>query len=53
MLAESDALEYPVGRGIGAAPALKPLAELDAPRVDPGTLNSERVVAMMQDAGIL
>jgi len=53
VLANSSALEYPVGRGIDANPALKPLAELDAPKVDPATLNSEQVITMMQDAGIL
>jgi iron(III) transport system substrate-binding protein len=53
VLADSYALEYPVGSGVPANPALKPLTELDAPVVDPDELNSEQVVTMMQDAGIL
>jgi iron(III) transport system substrate-binding protein len=53
VLADSTALEYTVGSGVPANKALKPLAELDAPEVDVTQLNSQKVVTMMQDAGIL
>ncbi|HEX7297610.1 MAG TPA: iron ABC transporter substrate-binding protein [Solirubrobacteraceae bacterium] len=53
VLANSTALEYTVGSDVPANKALKPLAELDAPAVDPGKLNSAQVITMMQDAGIL
>lgn len=53
VLADSTALEYPVGSDVAANGALRPLSEFDAPDVDVTTLNSEQVVTMMQDAGIL
>lgn len=53
LLAASDALEYSIASGVAANPKLRPLAELDAPAVDPGGLNSKQVVTMMQDAGII
>jgi iron(III) transport system substrate-binding protein len=53
VLAQSSALEYPIASGVPAPAALKPLAELDAPVVDIDKLNSEQVVTLMQDAGIL
>ena len=53
ILAESSALEYPVATGAAAAPALKPLAELDPPTVDLGTLNGLTTVSLMQEAGLL
>jgi iron(III) transport system substrate-binding protein len=52
-LAESDALEYAVGTGVDSADALPPLAELDAPTVDPGALNAPQVTDLMQDVGLL
>jgi iron(III) transport system substrate-binding protein len=52
-LVASDALEYPVGTGIAANSALKPLSELDPPTVDVGTLNGTEVVTLMQQAGLL
>jgi len=53
VLANGTALEYTVGRGVPANTALTPLAELDPPVLDPAELNSEQVVTLMQDAGIL
>jgi iron(III) transport system substrate-binding protein len=53
VLADSPALEYTVGSGVPANKVLKPLARLDAPVVDVTKLNSQTVVTMMQDAGIL
>jgi iron(III) transport system substrate-binding protein len=52
-LVDSNALEYPVGTGIAANPKLKPLSELDPPKVDIGALNGPQVVSMMQQAGLL
>jgi iron(III) transport system substrate-binding protein len=52
-LAESSALEYAVGTGVDSADALPPLAELGAPLVDPGELDSPRVTELMQEAGLL
>jgi iron(III) transport system substrate-binding protein len=53
VLAKSDALEYSIASGVPANPALRPLAEIGAPKVDLATLNSREVVTMMQDVGIL
>ncbi|MFC8796655.1 iron ABC transporter substrate-binding protein [Promicromonospora sp. NPDC057138] len=53
VLVDSGAMEYAVGTGAESDPALPPLTGLDAPRVDPFTLNSDDVVTMMTDAGIL
>jgi iron(III) transport system substrate-binding protein len=52
-LAGSDALEYAVGNGVASAKALPPLAGLQAPEVDPGTLNGPQVTQLMQEAGLL
>jgi iron(III) transport system substrate-binding protein len=52
-LAESSALEYAVGTGVASAPALPPLAELDAPDVDPGGLDAPKVTELMQEVGLL
>jgi iron(III) transport system substrate-binding protein len=53
VLSDSAALEYTVGSDVPANKVLKPLAQLDAPVVDVTKLNSQNVVTMMQDAGIL
>ena len=53
ILADSDAMEYPVGDGVAANPALRPLSELDPPAVDPATLNGPKVVELMTGADIL
>jgi iron(III) transport system substrate-binding protein len=52
-LADSSALEYAVGVGVASAPALPPLADLQAPAVDPGTLDAPLVTELMQEAGLL
>jgi iron(III) transport system substrate-binding protein len=52
-LAESDALEYAVGNGVPSAAALPPLDSLQAPAVDPGSLNGPKVTELMQEAGLL
>lgn len=53
ILVESGSMEYAVGQGIASDPALPPLDSLQAPAVDASTLNSEDVIALMTDAGIL
>lgn len=53
VLVESGSMEYAVGAGVESDPALPPLDDLDAPPVDPFTLNSDEVLALMTDAGIL
>jgi iron(III) transport system substrate-binding protein len=52
-LAESSALEYAVGVGVPSAEDLPPLADLQAPAVDPGSLDAPRVTELMQEAGLL
>ena len=53
VLADSKALEYPIGNGAKANQALKPLSELSPPPVDVATLNGPKVVEMMTAAGFL
>ncbi len=53
ILAKSGAMEYAVGAGVASDPALPSLESLQAPRVDPFTLNGPKVIALMTDAGIL
>lgn len=52
-LADSSALEYAVGTGVESAPALPPLADLQAPAVDAGSLDAPLVTELMQEAGLL
>ena len=53
VLADSAALEYPIGNGAPANKALKPMSELSPPAVDLATLNGPKVVELMQQAGLL
>jgi iron(III) transport system substrate-binding protein len=52
-LAGSDALEYAVGTGVASADVLPPLESLQAPAVDPGSLNAPQVTELMQEVGLL
>jgi iron(III) transport system substrate-binding protein len=52
-LAGSSALEYAVGNGVASAEALPPLDSLQAPDVDPGSLDAALVTELMQDVGLL
>jgi iron(III) transport system substrate-binding protein len=52
-LAESTALEYAVADGASSADVLPPLDTIDAPIVDPGSLNGPKVTELMQDVGLL
>ena len=53
MLATSDAKEYAVGKGVASDAALEPLDSLQAPKVDPYTLNGPKVIELMTAAGLL
>jgi iron(III) transport system substrate-binding protein len=52
-IADSYALEYPLNPDVSLDPAVKPFDELEPPRIDVATLNSEPVIELMQDAGLL
>ncbi len=52
-IADSYALEYPLNPEVSLEPPVKPFAELEPPQIDVSTLNSEPVIEMMQDAGLL
>jgi iron(III) transport system substrate-binding protein len=52
-LADSSALEYAVGTGVASAEALPTLESLQAPDVDPGSLNAPLVTELMQEVGLL
>ena len=53
VIVDSGSMEYAVAAGLASDPALPPLGTLKAPPVDPFTLDSGRVTALMTDAGIL
>jgi iron(III) transport system substrate-binding protein len=52
-LADSSALEYAVGAGVASAEVLPPLDSLQAPDIDPGSLDAPLVTELMQDVGLL
>jgi iron(III) transport system substrate-binding protein len=52
-IADSYALEYPLNPDVSLDPPVKPFAELEPPRIDVATLNSEPVIELMQDEGLL
>jgi iron(III) transport system substrate-binding protein len=52
-IADSYALEYPLNPAVSLGPEVKPFSELQPPAIDVSTLNSEVVIEMMQDAGLL
>jgi iron(III) transport system substrate-binding protein len=53
VLGTTDAKEYAVGTGVASDPALPPLDSLQAPKIDPFTLNGPKVIELMTKAGIL
>ncbi len=53
VLEKGDSFEYPVASGVPANPALVPLADLQAPAVDPTTLDAQKVTDLMTKAGLL
>ena len=44
---------HAVGNGAESNPALPPLSTLDAPEVDPASLNSKKVTELMTAAGLI
>ncbi|MEH0886219.1 iron ABC transporter substrate-binding protein [Enterobacter sp. UNJFSC 003] len=52
-LRTNNAFEYAVGVNAASNPKLVPLKDLDAPKVEPSTLNSKKVIEMMTQAGLL
>jgi iron(III) transport system substrate-binding protein len=52
-IADSYALEYPLNPEVSLDPPVKPFEELEPPRIDVATLNSEPVTELMQDEGLL
>ncbi|WP_027167456.1 iron ABC transporter substrate-binding protein [Mesorhizobium sp. WSM3224] len=53
VLKTGTSYEYAVGKGAESNPKLVPLAGLQAPKVDPATLNSKKVIDLMTQAGLL
>lgn len=53
ILGEGYSFEYPVSTGIPARSPLPALDTLDAPTIDPSTLNGSDVVELMTEAGLL
>ena len=52
-LVSSKSMEYAVGEGVASDPALPPLYSLQAPSIDPFTLDGPEVIKLMTAAGIL
>ncbi|MBN9309992.1 MAG: iron ABC transporter substrate-binding protein [Devosia sp.] len=52
-LRDGSSFEYAIGVGEAANPALPPLADLQAPKLDPTQLDSAKVTALMTAAGLL
>ncbi|GAA1760731.1 iron ABC transporter substrate-binding protein [Agromyces humatus] len=53
ILGEGYSFEYPVASDVPARPPLPALDTLDAPAVDPSTLNGPEVIDLMTEAGLL
>ncbi|SIO20006.1 iron ABC transporter substrate-binding protein [Agromyces cerinus] len=53
ILGEGYSFEYPVSTGVPARSPLPALDSLNAPAIDPSTLNGPDVVALMTEAGLL
>ena len=53
VLEKGTSFEYPVASGVPANPALPPLDTLQAPAVDPSTLQAQQVTDLMTKAGLL
>jgi iron(III) transport system substrate-binding protein len=53
VLEKGNSFEYPVASDVPANPALPPLDSLQAPKVDPSTLDAQKVSDLMTKAGLL
>ncbi|EMM7193878.1 iron ABC transporter substrate-binding protein [Raoultella planticola] len=52
-LRTNNVFEYAVGVDAASNPKLTPLKALDAPKVEPSSLNSKKVIELMTQAGLL
>jgi iron(III) transport system substrate-binding protein len=52
-MADSYALEYPLNPKVDLGHGVKPFDTLEPPKVDIASLNSQKVVELMRDAGLL
>lgn len=52
-LRTNNAFEYAVGKHAASNPKLVPLNNLEAPHVDPSSLNNKKVTDLMTEAGLL
>jgi iron(III) transport system substrate-binding protein len=53
VLQKGTSFEYPVASGVPANPALEPLADLQAPTVNPSDLDAAKVTDLMTKASLL
>jgi iron(III) transport system substrate-binding protein len=53
VLQTGDSFEYAIASDVAANKSLVPLVELDAPTIDPSTLDSKQTTDLMTEAGIL
>jgi iron(III) transport system substrate-binding protein len=53
VLEKGTSFEYPVASDVPANPAMPPLDSLQAPKVDPSTLDAQKVTDLMTKAGLL
>lgn len=53
ILRTNNAFEYAVGKGAASNPQLVPLKDLQAPQVEPSSLNNKKVIDLMTEAGLL
>ena len=53
VLRDGDSFEYAIGAGEESNPKLEPLSSLEAPDVNPATLDSQKVTELMTEAGLL
>ncbi len=53
ILQTGGSFEYPVASDVPANDKLTPLVDLDAPKIDPAKLNSQKVSELMTSAGLL
>ncbi|RUW13383.1 iron ABC transporter substrate-binding protein, partial [Mesorhizobium sp. M1A.F.Ca.IN.020.03.1.1] len=53
VLKTGTSYEYAVGKDAMSNPKLVPLADLQAPKIDPTHLNSKKVIDLMTQAGLL
>ncbi|RDJ27738.1 iron ABC transporter substrate-binding protein [Bosea caraganae] len=53
VLRDGDSFEYAIGNGAESNAKLEPIAKLQAPKVEPSTLDSKKVSDLMTAAGLL